>query len=49
MSMPEADLTKALESLAAGKEPDASLVAEHTWLRRGFYMDSRCFTPLWCV
>ena len=52
MSMQEADpagVTKALESLAAGMEPDASLAAEHTWLKRGFYMDLLCFTPLWCV
>ena len=52
MSMQEADpagVTKAVESLAAGMEPDASLVAEHTWLKRGFYMDLLCFTPLWCV
>ena len=37
-----ARVTKAFESLAAGKESDASLVAEHTWLGRGFYSVGVC-------
>ena len=56
MSMQEADpagVTKALESLAAGMEPDASLVAEHTWLKRGLHMDLPwiyyVLLRLWCV
>ena len=52
MSMQEADpagVTKALESLAAGMEPDASLVAEHTWLKRGLHMDLHGFTMFYSV